>query len=219
MAKWLVYVDSYWLQFSTFCLLRSLKVGPHLCCPQVSKEELLGYMIWAHLKADILPAVAWNIRGPTCNFMSLPTRPGGNWAPAILPWAAAGHSPQVSLPCYYCQHPCWELLVPGSDFPVSLSLSLGLFWDLSYLTEAQQAFECGFSISCSQAGRGKLFAGRSCGFWARNSEICPKAEHPWTPGFVPVYLLLEKTGHSQIWWAFCSLGIFCDPTLCQALYW
>lgn len=123
MAKWLVYVDSYWLQFSTFCLLRSLKVGPHLCCPQVSKEELLGYTIWAHLKADILPAVAWNIRGPTCNFMSLPTRPGGNWAPAILPWAAAGHSPEVSLPCYYCQHPCWELLVPGSDFPVSLSLS------------------------------------------------------------------------------------------------
>ena len=124
MAKWLVYVDSYWLQFSTFCLLRSLKVGPHLCCPQVSKEELLGYTIWAHLKADILPAVAWNIRGPTCNFMSLPTRPGGNWAPAILPWAAAGHSPEVSLPCYYCQHPCWELLVPGSDFPVSLSLSV-----------------------------------------------------------------------------------------------
>lgn len=52
------YVDSYWLQFSTSCLLRSLKVGPHLCCPQVSKEELLGYTVWAHMKADILPAVA-----------------------------------------------------------------------------------------------------------------------------------------------------------------
>lgn len=123
MAKWLVYVDSYWLQFSTFCLLRSLKVGTHLCCPQVSKEELLSYKVWAHLKADILPAVAWNIRGPTCNFMNLPTRPGGNWALAALPWAAAGHSPEVSMPCYYCQHPCCELLVPGSDFPVSLSLS------------------------------------------------------------------------------------------------
>lgn len=32
--------------------------------------------------------MCWNTRGPTYDFMGLPTRPGGNWAPATQPWGS-----------------------------------------------------------------------------------------------------------------------------------
>lgn len=92
----------------------------------------------AHLKADILPAVAWNIRGPTCcNFMNLPTRPGGNWALATLP--CVWHRSFLSLHAL--------LLLSASLLWVTCSwkwfscLSLySVYFGICHTLRAQQAF-------------------------------------------------------------------------------
>lgn len=51
--------------------------------------------------------------------------------------AAAGHFPEVCLPLLLMSASSLELLIPGSDFPVSVSPVL--FWDMPHLTKAQQA--------------------------------------------------------------------------------
>lgn len=54
MAKWIVYVDPSSVPFVP---TRPLKGGPQLCCPQASKEEILVYMVWVHLKAGLQSGV------------------------------------------------------------------------------------------------------------------------------------------------------------------
>lgn len=101
--------------------------------------------------------------------------------------AAVGHFPEVCLPLLLMSASSMELLIPGSDFSVFLQFYFGICFTL--LRHSKHLI--GFSISCSQASRGKLFAGKSCWLWAGNSDICPGAEDPWTPGLCACVLVTE----------------------------
>lgn len=123
--------------------------------------------------------MSWNTRGPPMSSWVFPPDQVRIGPQPLSSGAAAGYSSEVCLPLFLLSASSLWATCSWKWFSfLSLSVFSALFWDLSHLMGAQQAFECGFSINCSQASRGKLFTGKSCGFWAWNSGICPGAEEP-----------------------------------------
>jgi hypothetical protein len=149
------FIDNCWPYLSqpvlSFCWkdFWSLMGRLYLWFPFASKGRLLGYMGCLCYRLGLLEGRLpdYLLQPGTCDFLGLPTGPGGDLDSAKQHWDS------------YRSHP-WSLpaivitvsIVTGSCLfleVIFLSPFFGLFWDLPHLTEPQQAFECGFSISCS----------------------------------------------------------------------
>lgn len=108
--------------------------------------------------------------------------------------------------CYYCQHPHCEPLVPGSDFPVSLCLLVYFGICLTLRRHSKHLSVDSASAVHKQAEESCLPAG-PMGSGQAIQKFVLGWKTPETQDFVPVYSLLQKAGHSQMWQSLCSLGI------------
>lgn len=98
--------------------------------------------------------------------------------------------------CYYCQHPHCELLVPGSDFPVSLSLLVYFGICLTLRRHSKHLSVDSASAVHKQAEESCLLAG-PVGSWQGTQEFVLGLRTPELQDFVPVYLLLQKASHRK----------------------